>query len=724
MKTGFTLSSATLVQTGGENIERPIAHAVSILKRDMEKILRPRAAGENTIRIPAPDTSLPAESWIIEVTPEEIHIRYGDSLGCVYALLFISGNFLGVTPFWFWNDQRFVTHDAINIPVGVWRSPPHAVRFRGWFVNDEVLIQNWRGEPEHTEHWALIFETLLRCGGNMTIPGTDCNSRKYRGLAADMGLWITHHHAEPLGAEMFLRAYPGKTPSFTVNYRLFEQLWEQAVLEQQKYRVLWNLGFRGQGDRPFWEDDPACASASRRGEIISEVILRQYEIVRRYVDNPVCCINLYGEITGLYREGYLRLPPGIIKIWADNGYGRMVSRRQHNSNPRVPSLPSPEDSPNNQGPHGIYYHCSFHDLQASNHLTMSPNPAEFLAAELGKALDARADEYWIINCGSVKPHVHTLDLAGELWRAGNIDVDTWRVRYAAAYFGKNQAERIAALFRDYAACTAPYGPNEDDRAGEQLWHHPVRELLCRWIAGDAKTCVETLIWLTGEVDFPEQAAILEKICLAAIPRWKNFYEQCAAIAPALDADSLRLFNDTLVLQARLHLNGAAGAAAFCASFRAYAARSPAQSFCLAEQSRAWYEASFRALMEAEHDHWDGYYRGDCLTDIRLTASSLNALVSYIRVAGDGPDFHTWEKEFLAPRPERDIMLLSSKQRALTNDELAARLSAKTATGNSLPLVTAQTGVLVNPSLSKQFGKCPRVEDPEKTSKGLEKSWKN
>jgi hypothetical protein len=124
---------------------------------------------------------------------------------------------------------------------------------------------------------------------------------------------------------------------------------------------------------------------------------------------------------------------------------------------------------------------------------MSPNKAEFLAAELEKSLTAGAGEYWIINCGSVKPHVHTLDLVSDLWRMGHADVTVWRLRYAKIYFGEQRAEVIAGLFAEYAATTAKYGPNEDDCAGEQIWHHPVRELLCRWMAGDTESCVKSLV---------------------------------------------------------------------------------------------------------------------------------------------------------------------------------------------------------------------------------------
>ncbi|GHV89447.1 hypothetical protein AGMMS50267_18070 [Spirochaetia bacterium] len=140
----------------------------------------------------------------------------------------------------------------------------------------------------------------------------------------------------------------------------------------------------------------------------------------------------------------------------------------------------------------------------------------------------------------------------------------------------------------------------------------------------------------------------------------------------LDENARRLFDDTLFLHGRLQQSGAAGAAAFCESFRAFASGDMAKAFTLAEKSRSCYEEGVAALSEAEHDKWTGYYRGDCLTDIRLTEFCLTALVSYLRVLGDGPDFHTWERQFLIPATESSIMLLSCKQRALTNGDLAGR----------------------------------------------------
>ena len=672
----FSLTLNTVIQFDGTP-DRPVSNAIAILRRDMEKTLDITQAPANMIHITQPCPEMPDESWVIEITKKEILIKYNGSLGCVYALLFISRKFLGIPPFWFWNDQTFQKRPGKNIPEGIWHSPEYAVRFRGWFVNDEVLIDNW-DDNQSEEHWRLVFEAILRCGGNMTIPGTDCNSKKNASLAASMGLWITHHHAEPLGAEMFLRIFPDEIPSYFTNSHLFEQLWEKAVIEQKNYQVIWGLGFRGQGDRPFWDDDPQYKEAKQRGKLISDIIKKQLEIIKRHVPSPVYCVNIYGEIAELYRGGFLDIPQGVIKIWADNGYGRMVSRRQGNSNPRIYALPAGDDS----GPHGIYYHCSFHDLQASNHLTMSPNSADFLTDELGKALSANAKEYWIVNSGSVKPHVHPLDLLQKMWRHGQIDVNKWRVSYVYTYYGYEAAEELAALFYEYANCTAKYGSQDDERAGEQLWHHPVRELLCQWMSGDTKTCLESLFWLTGNKPFAEQVKFLKNICDETLHKWESFIERCRKLLPLLNADSQKLFCDSIFLHGRLHYHGAAGAKFFCESFLTFITGDVCMAFRLADESHSHFLQSVTILTEAEHDKWAGYYKGDCLTDVRLTAINLNALVSYLRVLGDGPSFNKWEKDFLTEASERNVALLSSKQRAMTNEELAKDLAAAFSSKNA------------------------------------------
>ena len=168
-------------------------------------------------------------------------------------------NFLGIEPFWFWADQVIVLRNEIVIECEDYDAPAQKARYRGWFVNDEVCLIGWKDSyPPSREVWEPVFEALLRCGGNMVIPGTDLPRHGiHYELAAEMGLWVTHHHAEPLGAEMFLRSYPGKQASYQAHPELFEALWEEAIEKQKDMNVVWVLSFRGQGDQPFWEQDRA-----------------------------------------------------------------------------------------------------------------------------------------------------------------------------------------------------------------------------------------------------------------------------------------------------------------------------------------------------------------------------------------------------------------------------------------------------------------------------------
>ena len=53
-------------------------------------------------------------------------------------------------------------------------------------------------------------------------------------------------------------------------------------------------------------------------------------MVKAECPGAVCSTNLYGEAMELYQKGCLKLPEEVIKIWADNGYGKMVTRRQGN----------------------------------------------------------------------------------------------------------------------------------------------------------------------------------------------------------------------------------------------------------------------------------------------------------------------------------------------------------------------------------------------------------
>lgn len=644
-----------------------VEHAIQTLKRDMDTVFTNTEEQGGDIRLVR--EKMEAETYNISIREEEIVIKAEDELGFVYGLLYISNRYLGVEPFWFWNDQEFIKRKDMHIDCMEYTSERSYVKYRGWFINDEVLIHTWNANKTEVTPWEMAFEALLRCGGNMVIPGTDKNSKIYAKLASDMGLWITHHHAEPLGAEMFSRVYPDKKASYAEYPDLFQQLWEDAIEKQKYKKVVWNLGFRGQGDCPFWESDKRYDTDEARGELISRLIRLQYDLLHEKLECPVCCTNLYGEVMELYQKGHIQLPEDVIFIWADNGYGKMVSRRQGNHNPRIRAL---LEQNNNHGKHGAYYHVSFYDLQAANHITMQPNSLEFMKKEL-KEVFLYGKEYLIVNCSNIKPHVFQLEAIAKLWENGDIIIEDYKLEYVSKYFSLSKeseiVREIASLYTDYAKKTIAFGEHEDEHAGEQFTNYITRDFITRWIRGDIHTSVKEVQWATGQIEFKNQIGWYKEKCEEGYRAFTQLYERCLAVSAAMQGAKKQLFYDSIFLQVQIGCFCMKGAMAFCRAYEEFYVKNYIQSFYYTGIAKENYEEAVNAMKLAEHDKWKGFYQNECLTDIKFTSYLLGTLMQYIRVVGDGPHFYKWQREFLYKEEDKRVVLLTNIENHLKDDEL-------------------------------------------------------
>ena len=672
-----------------EAVKRAIARFYRDLEMALEGSLKEslEKQGDGTARtagkIYLEYCGMDAEQYKIQVENEEaIVIQAGDELGFVYALLFISERFLGIHPFWFWNDQAFPKRKEVLVPAGTYESVKKPVSYRGWFINDEVLLSHWDAGRDASYPWEMAFEALLRCGGNVVIPGTDRNSKLYAGLASSMGLWITHHHAEPLGAEMFLRAYPDKKPSFRENPDLFRGLWEDGIVRQKGEKVIWNLGFRGQGDAPFWENDPHYDTPEKRGDLIRSIMEEQYALVKKYIPGPVCCTNLYGEVMELYQQGYLTLPEGIVMIWADNGYGKMVSRRQGNHNPRIVALP--EEALRGQS-HGVYYHVSFYDLQAANVLTMIPNSMEFVEQELKQAYDSGIRDLWLVNCSNIKPHVYPLDFVASLWNGDEIGVKGHLERYLDDYYLQDELrrgplkqgdagelrERMIACFSEYFQSMLPYGEREDEHAGEQFYNYVTRILIHGWMKdGGIKSCPD-LMWCAPFEDFLAQISWLGAVCHSGRDRLFRLLEECEKLA----GEAGSLWRDSLLLQVKIHAWCVEGALHFARAYEEWKQGALMDAFYQLGEAADWYEAVDRAMKACGHDKWSGFYDNDCQSDIKQTAYLLRLLMGYVRNLGDGPYFYQWQREIIYSKEDRRVILLTNEENHMTDQELYGAMKA-------------------------------------------------
>ena len=642
---------------------KPVKKAAENLRRDIKKVCK--KSDEKGCNIVLVQDDMESEQFEIIAVRESLEIHAGDDLGFVYGIYHVSKEILGVLPFWFWNDQIFEKQSAYSVPDSYdYISKPYRVKYRGWFVNDEVLIHKWYVDRKKDMPWEMVFEALLRCGGNLVIPGTDKNSHIYRNLASDMGLYITHHHAEPLGAPMFARRYPELNPSYAEYPEKFHELWQEGINEQKKFHVIWNLGFRGQGDCPFWDNDPRYQTSESRGALMGKLIKMQRDFVKKENPDAEYCTNLYGETMELYQEGFLKLPDDVIKIWADNGFGKMVTRRQGNHNPRIPALPDKE----NTGRHGIYYHVSFYDLQAANHITMLPNEPAFIHDELKNVLEYNIKDYWIINCSNVKPHVYYLDMIAKMWKEGDVDTEKHLRRYISSYYGIEHVEKIAECFRQYWRHAVKYGKNEDDHAGEQFANHVARMLISQFMK-DKSHRADDLLWATDAGTLSEQIEWYKELCQKGVDSYAELLRKYEMLDAELEGHEKILFEDSLYLQAKIYYNCYSGCVLMCDSLLTAFEEDYKKAFYLAGKARKFYLKANKTMRDREHGKWHDFYENECLTDIKQTAWVLEGLMSYVRNLGDGPHFYLWQREFLYSEEDRRVVLVCNMENHLRDLEL-------------------------------------------------------
>lgn len=611
-----------------------VLNAIHILHRDMLKVLQPTKDAGDPITLH--QTPMNPEQYRIE--NQEIYA--GDDLGFIYALLHISHEALNVPPFWFWYDAKLQRYDHVDITD--YTSTPARIRFRGWFINDEILLTHWSPDSNPDSPWEMAFEALLRCGGNMVIPDTQVN-RQHSRLATKYGLWLSHHHAEPLGSDMFLKVYPDLKPNFFEHENKFKDLWQDAIIQQTGENVVWALGFRGQGDHPFWEEPGVThlyQTDQERGQLISKMIHYQYDLVQQHVDKPVFCTYIYGEITDLYKKGYIDVPNDVIKIWADNGYGRMVSRRigstESSVNKRIPSLPQKGDT----GQNGIYYHVSYCDLQACSHLTQITNDITLLQSELLKAFDAGADDYLILNCSNIRPHVFSLALVAALWNGQPFDPKD----FATTYFGTSKA---ADAYLDYAKAAVAFGSEADEHAGDQFYNFQTRALVTSLMQQESH-CT-SLNWATGDSPLDKQLSWYKARCLQGVKNYQNFLLE--------HAESFgELFDTTIILAVRLHLHGYQGALYFTLGAEQFLAKNYFNAFYYFGMA---YDNFFNAnelLRDSEYGPWQGFYANDCFSDYKFTAALLDALMTFTRTFSEGPGFWDWERQLFYDKSDKGVVL--------------------------------------------------------------------
>ena len=388
-----------------------------------------------------------------------LFIDGSDMRGAIYGIYAFSADFLHLDPCYLWTQipiRRLKSFRWKNIER---QTGNPAIRYRGVFINDEDLLTGWEiGGPRHTEykyyHTVIsrntarrVAETLIRMGYNQAIPASfvDIRNPEEDMLLEEFsrrGFILTMHHVEPLGVSAFGFDNYWRAKGLQKEFSYFSdpdalrEVWSDSIHRWSKYpEVIWQLGLRGRGDRPFWEGGKAPESDEERAAVIANAIHEQKELVLRLTNNQnaVFSTTLWGEGSIFNRHGLLKISPDIITVFSDNCAGWRL---------QDDFFEAPVDPSAN---YGVYCH---HAIICGTHLAQAIGVRDFQNV-LCNAMKKRTLCYAIFNSSNVREFIYGMNGTAKITtNPSDFSPEGYLQRWVEEHFSAHQ-EEICQCYRDY-----------------------------------------------------------------------------------------------------------------------------------------------------------------------------------------------------------------------------------------------------------------------------------
>jgi Glycosyl hydrolase family 115 len=399
------------------------------------------------------------EEFVIRsLNPSHIAIVGRTATGVRRGIYHFARHVLKIDPMWRWTGLGRAQLARLPAQVHLREGKP-PFRHRGWFINDEDLLTEWRPAsgarridyPYYANVMNLglldeVCETAARCGMNMMIPSSLVNilnpdEARLIYVAARRGLRISHHHVEPVGVSGFTFAgywkARGQAPRFSL-YSEREKLlevWRASIAAWAPYNPVWALGLRGTGDRPLWIADPSIPQdAAIVGRLISEALEIQRAMILEHSATPDLTTVLWAEGARLLADGYLTIPKDVTVVFSDNGPGVRFQK----------DFEAPREFGRK---YGVYYHHQLWD--SGPHLAQGVAPTLSQRA-LARANATGANDYALFNASNIREFVMGLSLSSDqVSLAKPADVKLALITLCQKWFGDRNARQVANLYDAY-----------------------------------------------------------------------------------------------------------------------------------------------------------------------------------------------------------------------------------------------------------------------------------
>ncbi len=664
--------SVTLVESAQES--GPVQRATKDLERDFVKVFgqAPKlvndlkdATGPTAILI-AQRENLPSgvdcattantEAFAFSIASAQngkhvVCLTGADMRGTIYAIYQFSQSVLCVDPMYLWTDRKPAKRTSIPLPKDFTRTYPSPVfKYRGFFPNDEDLLTGWVIPPKDEQDgialsvWDQVFETILRLKGNMVVPGTwtfpdDAPVH----AATERGLIVNQHHAIPLGVNV--ARWPANVPyNFSTHPEILERAWTNAVNEYKPdEEILWSVGLRGLSDSSYASLDPSVRDNDPLlGQRISEAIAEQMKIVRAKYPKAEFVTDLWQEGARLMREGYLKIPPEVMLVWADTGYGDM------------------QDDGKVTAGQGMYFHIAMMNGQANQLSEMVP--VERIQEELGRYIKAGATSYFLVNTSDIRPVAMTARAVMETAWGGvpqEKDADTAYYRtWATEEFGAKSADALAAVYKDYFAApslrrppfgfgmtsagNAPPPPPAIDFTrwdGDQHYHSEARRLILDdlsvhqviAIPSQSPKWTQPRLMPSGTAEMRERALDNDiQDGEEAVPRWDAMWNKAVSAESLVDPARRQYYQAEVLTMITINRESNRMLLELAKAMKDADAGDKEKAEAEAATSLAALDDIQKSMALAEYGKWKNWYRGDWLTGVYRTHELVQDYLNHLK----------------------------------------------------------------------------------------------
>jgi hypothetical protein len=402
-------------------------------------------------------------------------IAGSDQRGTIYGAYDVSKR-IGVSPWTWWDDVTPTHRDALYVRPGRHTQGTPAVKYRGFFINDENpatgewapekfgpgLAPGYPGGLNHN-YYAKVFDVALRLKANYVWPAVwgrafEEDDPQNQATATAYGIVMGTSHEAPMmrGIEEWNRhavaavrdangniVTPGHDPyggtgewSFRYNSAALKKYWTQGIqrMVDEKAEGVVTLGMRGPGDVGL-PDGPGI-------DLMKSIIAAERQIIGSVTGKDPSQIpqvwTLYKEVLRYWDEG-LRPPDDVTVVFTDDNWGN------------IRQLPD-QTLPKRSGGYGLYYHFDYVG-GGRNYKWVDTVSLPNTWDQLHQAYSYGDSRLWMANVGDLKneeqPLQFFLDYA---WNPNALPlskIDDWQRQYAAQNFGAATSGQVADVLKRY-----------------------------------------------------------------------------------------------------------------------------------------------------------------------------------------------------------------------------------------------------------------------------------